>query len=393
MPANQDFGSLRKLPSGNWQARYVGPDLVRHSAPGGTFSTKAAARAWLMAEKELMDRRDGSWTPPADREKSRRRAAEAARRNTFSAYCEQFFASRDLKPGTEQEYRRVISTRLAPTFGSMPLRKITREVVQSWWAEQPRSTPSANSGAYRILRSILNAAEDDELITEAPRSIRRASRSAPKRGAILATLDQLDTISDAMPEHLRLAVVLAYTTGLRQGELLELRRGDIDIKAKTLTISRAIGKTRNPTAPGACEDCGRVVGTPKTEAGKRTINIPASVMPALKAHLLAHAGPGANGLLFPGATHDHTHVATLQWHFKKACRVAGIAELRWHELRHAALSLAGAENATATQLMRRAGHTSRAAMEAYQHADLEQDRLLAERLDARLVAHRRAKRQ
>jgi len=391
MAENTDFGSLRQLPSGKWQARYMGPDLIRHSAPGGTFDTKPAARAWLTREKELLDKRDGSWSPPREREKALKAARDAAKLNTFSAYCEEFLASHNLRPTTEQEYRRVIKKRLAPFFGAMPLTDITRGDIQAWWKSQPKKTPSANSAAYRILRSILNSAAEDDLIEDAPRAIKRASRAKPRRDPILATLRQLDAITAAMPEHLRLAVVLAYTTGLRQGELLELRRKDIDIKTHTVRVSRAIGKTRNPTASGACKDCGRVIGGPKTEAGKRTVTIPKSVMPSLRAHLLAHAGRGTNGLLFPGATHDHTSVSTLQWHFKKACAKAGIKDLRWHELRHAAMSLAGAENATATQLMRRAGHSSRAAMETYQHADLEQDRLLAERLDATLRASKKVK--
>ncbi len=38
------FGSIRKLPSGNIQARFTGPDGVKHLAPG-TFLTRGDAAA------------------------------------------------------------------------------------------------------------------------------------------------------------------------------------------------------------------------------------------------------------------------------------------------------------------------------------------------------------
>src|SRR4051812_40800941 len=53
------FGSVRKLPSGKYQARYTGPDLVRHKAPV-TFPTKGEAEGWLAAKRvEVMK---GEWS-------------------------------------------------------------------------------------------------------------------------------------------------------------------------------------------------------------------------------------------------------------------------------------------------------------------------------------------
>ncbi|GHA87348.1 hypothetical protein GCM10010512_18700 [Streptomyces thermoviolaceus subsp. thermoviolaceus] len=45
----REFGTVRKLASGRWQARYVGPDGTRHKAPE-TFDTKTDAQdpsAWI----------------------------------------------------------------------------------------------------------------------------------------------------------------------------------------------------------------------------------------------------------------------------------------------------------------------------------------------------------
>ncbi|WP_408897526.1 hypothetical protein ACJ5H2_00115 [Nocardioides sp. R1-1] len=45
---------------------------------------------------------------------------------------------------------------------------------------------------------------------------------------MLASLDEITTIIDEMPDRLKLLIVLAAFVGLRQGELLELRRSDVD---------------------------------------------------------------------------------------------------------------------------------------------------------------------
>ena len=394
MAGNEDsdnrssFGSVYKLPSGNWRARYTGRDGIRHSAPV-TFGTKGAAKKWLEEEGKLYESEE--WTSPKAREAERRRKLELEKINTFGAFCEEFLSDGHLRPSTAQEYRRTLTKRVLPTFADRPLESITRHDLRAWHKAQPKSTPSANAAAYRYFRAVLNAAVEDDLI-DPIRGIKSASKAKPTRDPILATLDQLDVIEEAMPEPMRLIITLAYSSGLRQGELLELRRKDIDTKAGTITVRRAVSKNRIPDDPGVCPGgCGRVIGDPKTDAGKRIVHLPESVLSALRAHLLKHAAKGADGLLFPGVKHCHTPVVSLQWHFKRAAETAGIPELRFHELRHAALSMAGAERATDTQLMHRAGHSNRAAMDIYQHATLEQDKLLADRLDATLVAHRNAR--
>ncbi len=57
----RSFGSIRKLPSGRWQARYRAADGLLRSAPH-TFTRKADASRWLaLTEAELLN---GGWTDP-----------------------------------------------------------------------------------------------------------------------------------------------------------------------------------------------------------------------------------------------------------------------------------------------------------------------------------------
>lgn len=58
----------------------------------------------------------------------------------------------------------------------------------------------------------------------------------------------------------------------------------------------------------------------------------------------------------------------------------GLEGLRFHDLRHTGLTLAGEAGATLAELMARAGHSDVGAAMIYQHASLERDRALAAKL-------------
>ena len=108
----------------------------------------------------------------------------------------------------------------------------------------------------------------------------------------------------------------------------------------------------------------------------------------LQEHLLEYAERGPNGLLFPGDRTDHMSVRYLMDRYRPAREAAGRPDLTIHHLRHTALTLAGQHGATAAELQARAGHASQAAMAIYQHATLDRDRSLAEKIGATYEAWR-----
>lgn len=372
---------------GRWQARVTTPAGVTVSAPS-TFRAKIDAEEWVKAERQLMEDPSAYLTPQrrleASREKERREAA-----NTFAVYADRYLTERGLRPNTAREYARVLRTQLLPVFGDVPLRAITREMVREWHSSLPKSTPAGNAATYRLLRSIMKAAEDEELIERNPVRIPRASAAKVRREQKPSPVDELAIIVDAMPERLRLFIVLAAFGGMREGEIFELRRSDIDPSTGAIAVRRKIEKDPDPTAEGACPDCGRVIGPPKTAKGTRVVHLPPAFLPMLRAHLLAHTAPGSLGLLFPGERKDHMSARYLLSRYEVARKAAGRPDLTIHGLRHSALTLAGQHGATPAELQARAGHASLAAMAIYQHATIDRDRQLAERMASSLVSSSR----
>jgi integrase len=121
-------------------------------------------------------------------------------------------------------------------------------------------------------------------------------------------------------------------------------------------------------------------GTRYSRSFGRVVHDPPPFLPMLRQHLLEHTAEGAKGLLFPGDRTDHMSVRYLMDRYRPAREKAGRPDLTIHHLRHTALTLAGQHGATGAELQARAGHASQAAMAIYQHATLDRDRALAERI-------------
>jgi integrase len=351
------FGSVRKLPSGRWQARYTGPDKLAHAAPL-TFDTKGDAEVWLSTVRSDIVR--GLWRP-AD--------ADAAP-ITFSEYAHSWLADRILKPRTRVHYAAIIDNRLIPAFGLMPLASITPAAVGRWHTLTGNAKPTMRAHSYALLRTILASAVSDQLIAVNPCHLRGAGNSKRVHKVKPASIAELETIVGAMPGHLRMLVLLSAWCALRYGEVVELRRSDVDTKLGILHVRRAAVRADGKV----------IVGTPKSAASVRDVAVPPHLLPALKAHLKDHAQFGKDGLVFPSRSGSHLAPSTLYESFYRARAVAGREDLRVHDLRHTGATLAAATGATLSELMSRLGHSTPAAALLYQHTAAGRDMQIAKAL-------------
>lgn len=287
----------------------------------------------------------------------------------FGAYADEWLGARhDLAVRTVELYRWLLRRHITPVFGDAPLDGITPSAVRLWHAGIAREHPTTAAKAYRLVSSIMRTAVVDELIAKSPCQVRGAAvERAPERP--IATMAEVDALAAAMPERLRIAVLLAAWCQLRCSEVRGLRRMDVDLAVGTLSVA----ETRTTTMAGAT-----VVKAPKTRAGRRTVAVPPPTMAALVAHLEAFAGPEPDTLVV-----DVTdRVLGTSW--SQARLAAGRPDLHFHDLRHSGLTWSATTGASVAELMRRAGHASQQAALRYQHATDARDRVLADAL-ARLA--------
>jgi integrase len=371
----EPWGKIRKLPSGRFQASYVlpeekrgaGDDGKRHNAPV-TFDNMTDARAWLaMKRAEILN---DTWRP-------------VSKRTTplFGEYAREHIKTRTnsrgeaLKPSTRAEYLRLLSGPLSE-FENLRLNAIKPDTVRRWNAAQLESgTKTQTARAYVLLKSVLATAVGDGLLASNPCQIKGGAKASTGKQIAPPTDAELAIIVATIDQRLALLVEVAAWGGLRWGEITELRRGDVMFQGDvaTLAIARAVTYTKTD---------GFTVGKPKSLAGVRTVALPATLTPALRARL-AEIAPHDNALLFPSLSDPDRHFSagSFAQYFRTAREAAGRPDMPFHALRHFGLTRYAMAGATTKELMRRAGHNSVAVAMRYQH-EAGRDGELAARMSA-----------
>ncbi|MGH3647510.1 MAG: tyrosine-type recombinase/integrase [Micromonosporaceae bacterium] len=220
--------------------------------------------------------------------------------------------------------------------------------------------------------------KEDELVRENPCRIKGYDRyHTPERST--ATVEQVHKLASAMPARYAALIIVAAYSGLRWGELVALRRSDLDLSARTIRVTRKLAKLRQ----------GLVYGAPKSEAGKRTVTLPAVAVPVLTEHLKEYVDRDASALIFTGAKGAQLRSSnfhnTTKW--TELVKSVGLpAGFHFHDLRHTGNDLAARSGATTRELMHRMGHGSMRAALIYQHASSERDREIADAIDKRIKA-------
>ena len=362
------FGQITTQRSGRYQARYTGPDVALHTAPW-TFTAKIDAEAWLVDERRLIT--SGEWTPPKVRQ------ARLAKATTFGHYASQWIDERAIKPRTRAEYRRLLKGPLEP-LSEVRLPHLSPASIRSWYATLSVQRPTQRARAYSLVRAILATAVVDDEIPANPCHIRGAGNAKRTKKIEPATLSELEVIVASVPARYQAMILLASWCALRFGELIELRRRDVDLKSCVVHVRRGAVRVNGEV----------IVDMPKSEAGVRDVAIPPHLKPLLKGHLEQHV-TGTNGLLFPARDGVSTMApSTLYKVYYPARTKAGRADLRFHDLRHTGAVLAAQTGATLAELMGRLGHSTPQAALRYQHVARGRDAEIATALSA-LVATKR----
>jgi integrase len=311
--ARRAFGSIKegraKKGARTFQAFYRDPARrrsasgapVRHYAPN-TYSTQLDAEAWLASEKRLIDR--GEWTSPEDRRRGAL-AAHASKLPTFADYAERWIERRRVKgrplaERTKANNRDYLRRFLGPIFGDLHLDEITPGMVNDWYDELCPDHPTQRSKVYSFARAVMNTAVSVQGPMPGagnPFGIRGAgSAEHRRRDEHVFTSGEIEAMLGRIRNDHRAMILLALWCGLRYGEIVALRRADIDIKKRTVKVRHSVA------FPPSAEP---VLKAPKSDAGNRDARIPAHVVPELKQLLGDRIGllfpNGSGGYLRPSA--------------------------------------------------------------------------------------------
>jgi integrase len=274
---------------------------------------------------------------------------------------------------TRRHYANLYDVHLAPDLGGLALRDITAETLKRWQAQRlaDAAGPVAVRHALDLLGSIMQLAfEAGRVQTNEVRRVRRAPR--PPREEVRPLAPALvESMRQQVPQRdATLISVLAYA-GLRPGEALALRWGDVE--EATLRVRRAIslGKTK----------------TTKTDY-RRSVRLLAPLRQDLLEWRMATGRPSDTQLVFPGVDgQPWTEPAYQSWRraacgsprhktgkpgrgsgpFARALQGAGIDHATPYTLRHSFASLLLYEGRSVIYVARQLGHAARLTLSTYGH--------------------------
>lgn len=192
---------------------------------------------------------------------------------------------------TLSRYEIVYRLHIAPAkLGSMKLNEIKAIAIQREYNKMKDSGKTRNIilSVNKILRSFFNYAMLQGFIIKNPcfgLTIPKAEDSEIKNEIDPFTDNEIKSIISHANSDIKPLIILAFATGLRQGELLGLRFCDIDLISKEINIKGSLKKVKE-FIDEENYIYKTVLSEPKTKSSIRTVNLPDNVVEVLKTHII-----------------------------------------------------------------------------------------------------------
>jgi integrase len=295
---------------------------------------------------------------------------QAFTRLTFREAAERFLQDRipELAPlsiRTERERAKVVNR----TFGDVPVSRITPDGILGYVRER-KADAISNATVNReldILRGVLKKAKRWHLFADEIRPL--PVRQAIGRALAYDEKLRLLKVASSRPEwqNAAWAATLALNTTMRGCEIKQLRWRDIDLMEKTLSIRKS-----------------------KTEAGERVIPLNTdawNTILSLYRRAQSLGSVESEHYVFPACEAAHFDPTRPQASWRTAWRnmraAAGLPKLRFHDLRHHAITELAESQASDSTVMAIAGHVSPKMFAHYSHVRLQAKRSALDALSTR----------
>lgn len=269
-----------------------------------------------------------------------------------------------LKPGTLADYRKVVAKHLKPALGKHLVAEITREMLAQLH-DARSATPRRANYIIAVARSFFSWVEDIGL---RPQDTNPAKRIRPypevKRerflseieitrvAAAIATAEALGRISPFAAAALRLCIL----TGARSGEMTTLRWAEVDFERRLLLLS-------------------------DSKTGRKPIWLSTPAIEILRTLPRISGNP----YVFPGELAGE-HYRNLRRAWSKVGKIAGLGDVRLHDLRHTFASHGAAAGFSLPVIGALLGHQVPATTHRYAHLAAHPISDANERLGLRLAA-------
>jgi integrase len=316
----------------------------RRTVSVGTFPKKGVAEARREGIILLDAMRDGR-DPVVEREA--RRQAIAASEMTVTLLAEKWMADHvrpKLKPKTRDDYERLLTQRILPAFGHLPVARVSRDDVVRLHIAM-KATPRRANYTISALRAIFNFAIDLELRPPGSNPARKIKMYRERAHERFLTEAEIAKAADAIEHAERIGKIgphgaaglrLCLFTGARSGEIVATEWSHVDWQRKLIRLPDS--KTNEP----------------------RTIHLSEAALEVLK------TVPRIGRFVIAGTKPDEPY-KNLRRAWIIARGYAGLQNVRLHDLRHSFASLAAGRGVSLVMIGRLLGHKNVATTARYSH--------------------------
>ena len=291
----------------------------------------------------------------------------------LKSYLEVWFekhkVDKDLQPNTINGYKVNIEHHIIPYIGDIKLKDLSVADIRSLHKTLLDKKLKAKTVVYvhNVLKAALKAAVIDGMI-EHNVCMRVNPPTVLKYKHKPLTVEQIRTLFDIMRDDpYRPEVEMAAKLGLRRGEVLGIKVGDIDFDKNTLAISRQISIIKDSSDPDA-KTAYYGVKKLKSESSNRVLTISKEIEQLIKDQIkLNQMNKDRYGemyadddFLFCDELGDFLSPQTLYHAFKRALKKGNLPDIRFHDLRHSYATLCIDKNIPIKVLSQTLGHSSTA---------------------------------
>ena len=281
-----------------------------------------------------------------------------------------------VRPSTWFQYAGMMRNHVSPRIGGVRLQSLRPAHVQRLLSgmEGAGASPRLRQLVRTVLRAALEHAVRLGEIPRNPADLVDAPRVPRKEMRWLDGEQAVRLLDEARGDRLEALYVLAVSTGLRQGELLGLRWGDVDLQGGWLAVQRQLSDLR-----GKLE-----LTEPKTSRSRRTVALPKVAAEALRRHKgRLGAVPHPTALVFTDARGGPIRRQNLlRRSFRPLLARAGLPRIRFHDLRHTAATLLLGQGVHVKVVQEQLGHSQiSVTLDTYSHVLAPMRRDAASRMD------------
>lgn len=318
-------GNIRKRKDGRWEGRYTaGHDPVTGKQVFKNVLGKTQAEVKEKLKRALEESQKVDFTKTG--------------KYTVAQWMDEWYenvAKIKVRASSHQTYRGYIDNHITPNIGKLPLEKLTTMDLQKFYRklmtkgrveriEAEHQPKGLSAKTVRNINQVISSAMDfavaQRIISVNPCKVAALPKAEHKEMQTIPAEQLQAFLTEAKSSGVYEMYYIELATGLRRGELLGLKWGDIDWKNGIIKVKRQIARVD-----------GKVVEAPlKTKNSYRTVTI----SPQAVEVLMQQRAKTKDEFVFPSPNGGPISPDSVNNMLKRVLERAGIPKVRFHDLRH-----------------------------------------------------------